>query len=155
MSSRAFLTAVAIPLGGVTLGLFFWNVRNSDPMWAIVSFILVYDPDMRTAKSVGLFRLAHTVVGTGIALGLIYLVGAPHKWLMPLGLVVGALYCGLVLKFQNTWRVVLITIALVIGAYLFEPATGVYVALLRASEVFAGSLVAIGFSWVAGRLALR
>lgn len=146
---------MAIPLGAVTLGVFFWNIRNSDPMWAIVSFILVYDPDMRTARSVGLARLAHTVVGTGIALGVIYLFGEPHKWLMPLGLIVGALYCGLVLQFQNTWRVVLITIALVTGAYLFEPATGLYVALLRSAEVFAGSLVAIGFSWVAGKLALR
>jgi len=65
---------------------------------------------------------------------------------------VGALYSGLVLRFQNTWRVVVTTIALVVGAYLFEPATGVHVALLRAGEVFAGSVLAITLSWLAGRV---
>lgn len=150
--SRILLTTVAVPLGAGLLGLIFWHLRNTDPMWAVVSFVLVYDPDMKKARSAGLSRLAHTVVGTAVALGLIALAGGPHKWLMPLGLAVGALYCGLVLRFQSTWRVVMITIALVVGAYLFEPATGVHVAFLRAGEVFAGSILAISFSWLAGRV---
>lgn len=138
---------MAIPLGAFLLGLVFWNLRGADPMWAIVSFVLVFDPNMRTARLIGLARLIHTAVGTGLALGLIFLLGV-HRWLMPLGLGVAVLICGLILKFRGTWRVLLITVALVIGASLYNEATGVSVALLRGAEVFAGSLLGIGFSWV-------
>jgi uncharacterized membrane protein YccC len=150
--SRTFQAMVAIPLGALILGLFFWHLRNTDPMWAIVSFVLVYDPDMRTAKTVGLARLVHTLAGTGLALGLVYLFGL-HKWLMPLGLALAALICGLVLRFRNSWRVLLITVTLVIGASLYNPAAGTSVALLRGAEVFAGSVLAITFSWLVARFA--
>lgn len=142
---------VAIPLGALVLGLIFWSIRNTDPMWAIVSFVLVYDPEMTRARTTGLARLLHTVLGTALSLGLIYVFGL-HKWIMLLGLSIAALFCGFVLRFQGSWRVLLITVTLVIGASLYDAETGVTVALLRAVEVFVGSLLAIVFSWGSSRL---
>lgn len=152
LTSKTLLAVLAIPAGALVLGLVFWNLHNTDPMWAIVSFVLVYDPDMRTARSVGLARLGHTVVGTVLALGLLFTFGL-HKWLMPLSLAIGALICGLILRFEKTWRVLLVTLTLVIGASLYDPSSGVRVALLRAGEVFAGSLLAIVFSWMVAHFA--
>jgi len=151
-SFRTVQAMVAIPLGALLLGLFFWNLRDTDPMWAIVSFVLVYDPDMRKARTVGLARLAHTLAGTVLALGMVWIFGL-HKWLMPLSLALAALICGLVLRFRNSWRVLLITVTLVIGASLYNPAAGQSVALLRAAEVFVGSVLAIVFSWLVARFA--
>ncbi len=152
LSLQTLLAVVAIPLGALLLGLIFWHLRNADPMWAIVSFVVVYDPDMKTARNVGLARLAYTALGTGLALGLIYLCG-PQKWLMPLSLAVAALICGVGLRFGPSWRVLLITVTLVVGVSLYDPATGVQVALLRATEVLAGSVLAIIFSWVVSHFA--
>ena len=149
--SKTLCALIAIPGGALLLGLFFWNVRNTDPMWAIVSFVLVYDPDMRAAISTGLWRLGHTVVGSGIVLGLIFAFGL-HKWVMPVSLAIGVLVCGVALRFHPSWKTLLVTIALVAGASLFQPGTGLDVATLRAIEVTVGSALAIVFSWVAAQL---
>jgi len=120
-------------------------------MWAIVSFVLIYDPDMRAAISSGLWRLGHTVAGSAIVLGLISAFGL-HKWVMPASLAIGVLVCGVALRFHPSWKTLLVTIALVAGASLFQPGTGLDVATLRAIEVTVGSALAIVFSWVAARL---
>lgn len=151
LRSRIFWAVLAIPLGAFLLGVTFWNFRNSDPMWAVVSFVLVYDPDMRAALATGLARLGHTILGTGIALGAIAIFGL-HKWLMPLSLGFAALLCGVLLHFRSSWRTLLVTVALVIGSCLLEPAAGLHIALLRSLEVTAGSLLAIAFSLLVARL---
>jgi uncharacterized membrane protein YccC len=151
LHSKTFLALIAIPGGALLLGLFFWNLRNTDPMWAIVSFVLVYDPDMRAAISTGLWRLGHTVVGSGIVLALIFAFGL-HKWVMPASLAIGVLVCGVALRFHPSWKTLLVTIALVAGSALLQPGTGTDVATLRAIEVTVGSALAIVFSWAAARL---
>jgi uncharacterized membrane protein YccC len=148
--SQTFYAVLAIPIGAFLLGFTFWNFHNTDPMWSIASFVLVYDPDMRTAMGAGLSRLAHTILGTLIAITSIYCFGL-HKWLMPLSLAIGALICGRFLHFRNSWRVVLVTVSLVVGSSLLQPDAGLQIALTRALEVSVGSLLAIAFSWLVAR----
>jgi len=144
-NEKTLYAVLAIPAGTFLLGFIFWNFRNTDPMWSAASFVLVYDPDMRAAYSAGLSRLGHTLLGTLLALAMIYLFGL-HKWLLPLGLSVAALVCGLFLHFHGSWRVVLVTVTLIIGSTLLQPEAGLEIALMRSVEVAAGSLLAIAFS---------
>jgi uncharacterized membrane protein YccC len=123
-------------------------------MWAISSFVLVYDPDMRIALGVGLWRLAHTILGTIIAIVAIYLFGV-HKWLMPVSLAIAALICGVFLHFRRSWRVVLVTVCFIVGSSLLQPSAGLHIAVNRAIEVSAGSIVAIALSWLVARFAPR
>ena len=149
--SKTVLAIVAISLGAFLLGFVFWHLRGTDPVWAITSFVLVYDPDMRSALSAGFWRLGHTLLGTVLAVATISAFGL-HKWLMPLSLALAAFVCGTVLHFRNSWRVVLVSVALIVGASLLQPGSGLEIAFMRALEVTAGSLTAIGFSWAAARL---
>jgi len=152
--SQTFYAVLAIPLGAFLLGFIFWNFDNTDPMWSISSFVLVYDPDMRSALGAGLSRLAHTILGTIIAVTAIYSFGL-HKWLMPVSLAFAALICGLFLHFRSSWRVVLVTVCLIVGSSLLQPSAGLHIAITRAIEVSAGSILAIVLSWLVARFTSR
>ena len=117
-------------------------------MWAIITFILVYDPDVRTAVAAGFSRLALTILGSGLAMAVVFVFGL-HKWVLPLSLTLSALVCGLFLRSRSGWRIVLVTVALIAGSSLLQASAGPYIAVARSIEVTLGSLVAIGFSWLA------
>jgi uncharacterized membrane protein YgaE (UPF0421/DUF939 family) len=136
----------AIALGAFLLGFLFWSV-NTDPMFAVIAFLLVFDSDMRSAIGDGLTRLWFTVLGTGIALVCIAVFGL-HKWLLPVSLVIGALICATFVFARQARRIVLVSVALIVGSSLLEPEQGLQIALTRALEVAVGSLLAIAFSFL-------
>jgi len=155
LRSDTFYAVLAIPTGTFLLGLLFWHVDGMDPMWAVTSFVLVYDPDMRTALSVGLQRLAYTLLGVVISILFLSIFGL-HKWLLPASLAFAVFICGACLGFRNAWRAVLITVCLIVGSALMEPAeAGSHIALTRALEVSVGSFVAIMLSWGVARIRAR
>jgi uncharacterized membrane protein YgaE (UPF0421/DUF939 family) len=140
----------AIALGAFLLGFLFWSF-DTDPMFAVIAFLLVFDSDMRAAIGDGLTRLWFTVLGTGIALVSIAVFGL-HKWLLPLSLVVGALICATFVFARPARRIVLVSVALIVGSSLLEPEQGLQIALTRALEVAVGSLLAIAFSFFVAKL---
>ncbi|CAN5459530.1 hypothetical protein BH09VER1_BH09VER1_25330 [soil metagenome] len=148
---RTLYDAVAIALGTLVLGVVFWRLANMDPMWAIVAFILVYDPDPRAAYGSGLARMFHTLLGCSISVGAIFLMGL-HWWLLPLTLGVTALGSGYVVQFRGARRTLLVCEALVIGTTLSEPGGEVPLAITRAIEVAGGSTLAVLLSWPLGYL---
>ena len=146
---------MAITIGTFALGLMFWHIAGMDPMWAVTSFVLVYDPDMKAAITAGIQRLALTLLGVIISVAMLSIFGL-DKWVLPASLALSALICGLILHFRHSWRVVLITVCLVVGSSLIEPSTsGSYIGLMRAFEVFVGSFVAILLSWAVARIRVR
>lgn len=153
--SDTFYAVLAVTVGTFALGLMFWHIDGMDPMWAVSSFVLVYDPDMKAALSAGIQRLALTLLGVVISIAMLYLFGL-HKWVLPASLALSTLICGLLLHFRTPWRVVLITVCLVVGSSLIEPGDpGSQIALTRAFEVFVGSLVAILLSWAVAGIRAR
>jgi uncharacterized membrane protein YccC len=142
---RTIYAAVAITLGTFLLGFTFWHSANTDPMWAVAAFILVYDPDPRAAYGAGVSRMLYTLLGCVLSIGAIFLFGL-HKWLLPVGLGVTVLICGYVFGFRGGWRALMVCVALVIGSSLIDPSGDVHIALTRGIEVAAGSALAILFS---------
>ena len=142
---RTLYAAFAVLIGTFLLGLLFWHASDMDPMWAVVAFILVYDPDSRAAYDSAISRMCYTFLGGGISVCAILLFGL-HKWLMPVGVAFTMFICGYFLKFRGAWRALLTCVALVIGASLTDPSGDVRIAVMRGVEVTAGSLLAVGFS---------
>lgn len=142
---------LAVALGALLLGLTFWSIRGTDPMWAVISFILVYDPNVRAALTSGLARLSLTILGSVLAMAAVFGLGL-HKWLLPVSLALSALVCGLFFRSLTAWRVVLVTVALIVGSSLLEPSIGPYIAVTRSIEVTLGSLLAILFSWLVAKV---
>lgn len=149
--SEAFPTVLAVALGALLLGVTFWSF-GTDPMWAIISFVLVYDPDVHAAWRAGTSRLGLTILGSLLAMGLVFALGL-HKWLLPAGLTITSLICWALLKSRVAWRIVLVTVALIIGSSLLEPSAGSYIAVTRSIEVTAGSVLAAVFAMIVERFA--
>ncbi len=153
-SSEAALTGLAAAVAGVILGLIFWSFDSTDPMWAIISFVLVYDPDVRAARSAALSRLALTILGSALAMAFVLAFGL-HKWLLPLSVAVAGAVCGMFLRSRGSWRIVLVTVALIVGSSLMQPSLGSYIAVVRSIEVSSGSLLAVALSWGVARIRSR
>lgn len=148
---RTIYATIAVVLGTFLLGLLFWHSGNTDPMWAVSAFVLVYDPDAKTAYRAGVSRMLYTLLGCAFAAGAIYFFGL-HKWLMPVCLGVTVFICGYFFRFQGAWRALLVCVALVVGSALIEPSGDIHIAILRAIEVAVGSSLAIAFSALIVRL---
>lgn len=147
--SEAIPAVVAFSAGALLLGLVFWRFET-DPMWAIISFVLVYDPDVQAAWKAGVSRLALTIFGSVLAMALVFAFGL-QKWVLPVGLAVSALVCWAFVNSRAGWRVVLVTVALIIGSSLLQASMGPYIAVTRSIEVTAGSLLAIVFAHLAAK----
>jgi uncharacterized membrane protein YccC len=141
---RTVYAAIAVSVGAFVLGFVFWN-HNTDPMWAISAFVLVYDPDTKAAYDSALSRMFFTAFGCVFSVGMICAFGL-HKWLMPLALGITVFLCGYFLKFQGAWRALLVCVALVIGSSLLQPTGDIHIAMTRGIEVAAGSLLAVALS---------
>ena len=143
------LSVVAVAGGALLLGLVFWSFQT-DPMWAIISFVLVYDPASGAVWKTAGMRLGMTVLGSVLAMALVTVCGL-HKWLLPAGLGLATLVCWPFLRSRAGWRVMLVTVALIIGSSLLQPSAGAFIAVTRSIEVTVGSLLAAAISVGVGR----
>lgn len=148
--SEAISTILALSVGTVLLGVIFWRFET-DPMWAIISFVLIYDADASAVRRAALARLGLTIFGSAVAMALIFLLGL-HRWVLPAGLATAALICWVFFSARNSWRIVLVTVALILGSSLLQPSAGPSIAVTRSLEVSAGSLLAAALSLLVARI---
>lgn len=153
MRTSYLIDAVALVVGALVMGVAFWSLGKTDPMWAIISFVLVYDPEARVLKTACL-RLGGTIAGSALAIGVLAICGV-EKWALPAGIAAAAVLCGIFQMPRPVLRVVLVTVALIIGSAILQASLGPYIAVARSIEVTAGSLLAVVFSWGVGRLGGR
>ncbi len=123
-------------------------------MWAIIAFVLVYEPGEGVALGAALMRLYWTVMGSVLAV-LMLTVGGVHVWMMPIGLGITALLGALWAPSLSARRVLLVTVALIVGSTLMQPSSGLFIALTRSIEVAVGSFLAVGLSWISVRWVRR
>lgn len=143
--------ALALMVGALLLGVLFWSFQATDPMWAIISFILVYDPESRMVFATALARLFMTILGSLLAMGAVWAFGV-HKATLPLSVGIIALVCGLLQRSRMEQRIVLVTVALIIGSSILQASMGPYIAMTRSIEVTVGSLLAVVFSWTVSHI---
>lgn len=145
--------AVDIFLGTAILWVFLRGFGDRNPVWAIISFIVVSDPDLGIAKSSFILRLLNTL--TGCATGILFLVMfGPRDWMLPPAIALTVLICTNLVRPSGSWRIAPATSALVITSALAEQSSfiGFEQAFRRAGEVVLGSLVALLISWMMSRI---
>ena len=130
LNKAQIVEAVALAVGALVLGVTFWSYQTTEPMWAIISFVLVYAPESRRVMAAALSRLLMTILGSLLAVGTVWAFGV-HKWTLPVSVGAIALLCGLFRRNRGEQRVVLVTVSLIIGSSLLEATSGPYIALTR------------------------
>jgi len=153
MKERArdvLLEAAAILVGALAAGVTCWSF-GTDPMWAVMAFVLLYDSDKGLVLKAAARRLGLTVFGSVLAMAVIFACGV-HKWTLPAALVIGVLVCGVFLPARASWRIVLVTVTLIVGSAILQASLGPYIAVTRSLEVFLGGVLAVGLSLAVARV---
>jgi uncharacterized membrane protein YccC len=133
---------VRIFVGTTAVWLILRSLGDADAVWAVISVIVVTEPQMQTAwLSLG-SRVVNTLIGC--VMGLIFLlVAGPKIWVLPLALTATVLVCTYAIKLSSSWRIAPATAALVIASGDQSRIGGAELALHRAGEVVLGSAVAL------------
>ena len=111
--------AVRIFVGTTAVWLLLRSVGDADAVWAVISVIVVTEPQMQTAwRSLG-SRVVNTLIGC--AMGMIFLLLAgPEVWVLPLALTATVLICTYAIKLSFSWRIAPATAALIIASGVLE-----------------------------------
>ena len=141
--------AVRILVGTTVVWLLLRAIGDVNPVWAVVSLILVTEPQMVSAWRAFLARLANTVIGCVMGLLFLLVVGT-ENWVVPLALTVTVLVCIYLVRIPQTWRVGPVTAALVLttGVVANSRESGLEAAGRRVGEVLLGSVVALAVTWL-------
>lgn len=149
--------AVRVLISGVIVWLLLGVVAHVDPLWGLISAVVVTDLKVQSAMNNFVSRMLNTLIGCGIGLLFLKLFGA-SAWVVLLAMSLAIIVSSDLVKVPISWRIAPITAAIVMTpAYVAHSAhAGLAAALQRTAEVVVGSAVAVGVSYAtAGLLRLR
>ncbi|GAT32155.1 fusaric acid resistance protein-like [Terrimicrobium sacchariphilum] len=150
----SWFDVVAVLAGSLVLGVGFWSLGRQDPMWAIIAFVLVYEPGEGEVLDHALTRLCWTVIGSVLAVAALTL-GGVQKWVLPASLAIAMMLGIFFTPSLAARRVLLVTVALIVGSTLMQPSSDLFIAITRSVEVAVGSFLAVGVSAVSVRWVRR
>ncbi|MGU3399665.1 FUSC family protein [Brucellaceae bacterium D45D] len=124
------------------------------PIWAVITVLIISDPDVRTTLFLAQARAINTAVGCLIGMMIIWLFGYS-----PLASLFGAAVTVFIIlmidKYPVNWRLAPATVVIVMdaGRYAQTRNEEMLLALSRLVEIALGSVVAIMLAWAYTRLA--
>jgi uncharacterized membrane protein YccC len=140
--------ALRILVGSMVAWLLLHSVGHHDPLWAIISVVIVSEPELRHAVVAFRWRVINTVVGCAVGVLFMWATG-PQIWSILLAMVTCVLLCTWVIDAPTGWRIGPISTAIVMtpGVLRHSEHMGMEEALLRTSAVLAGSAIAVIVAW--------
>lgn len=141
--------AIRILIGSLVAWLALYSVGHRDPLWAIISVIMVSEPDLRNAVMAFRWRVTNTLIGCGVGVLFLWAAG-PSVWSILGAIVACVLFCTWVLDAPTGWRIgpISTSIVMVPGVLRHTEVRGITDALMRTSAVLAGSAIAVIISWL-------
>jgi uncharacterized membrane protein YccC len=151
MSGLRYATRILI--SGVIVWLILAVVFKADPLWGLISSVVVTEVKAASAWNAFVSRLMNTVIGSVVALGFLRFLGA-SEWSVLGAMAVATIVSSDLVKVPISWRIAPITAAIVmLPAYASHSAhAGLTAALQRTGEVIIGSAVAVGVSYATAGL---
>ena len=148
--------ATRMLISGVIVWLILAVGFRTDPLWGLISSVVVTEVKAASAWNAFVSRLMNTVIGSLVALGFLKFAGA-SEWSVLAAMGVVTIVSSDLVKVPISWRIAPITAAIVmLPAYSSHSAhAGLTAALQRTGEVVIGSAVAVGVSWATAGLFRR
>ncbi|HXM95684.1 MAG TPA: FUSC family protein [Candidatus Dormibacteraeota bacterium] len=145
--------AIRILVGTTIVWLALARIQGVNPLWAIISVVVVSEPELEDAVLAFKSRVANTLVGCAVGLSFLFVLG-PAVWSILLAMVVAVVICTSFIRVPLSWKIAPITVALVMTPSVLDHSrsAGLSIALHRTAEVLFGSAVAVGVSLVGSKL---
>ncbi len=148
--------ATRMLISGVIVWLILAVGFKADPLWGLISSVVVTELRAASAWKAFVSRLMNTVIGSVVALSMLKIAGA-SEWSVLAAMAVSTIVSADLVKVPISWRIAPITAAIVmLPAYASHSThAGLTAALQRTGEVLIGSAVAVGVSWATAGLFQR
>lgn len=141
--------ALRILIGAGIVWVIVHHFLHQDPLWAMISVVIVSEPELDATLVNFRARALHTVIGCAVGLAFLYAFGA-ENWSILLAMAVSVLIVTNLVSQVVAWRITPVTVAIVMMPSVIHGSRvgGTPVALMRTLEVLLGSAVAVGVSWI-------
>lgn len=137
----SYTVTLLVVISLILYGAIFFRV--SDPTWALISGVICTELDMNKAKSIVTKRTFLTILGVFLALGILLICG-PSLGTLFFGVAIVTLIFHYLIPLGDNWKFTTATamIVLVVATQQHSIASAEIMALKRAAEVAAGSIIA-------------
>ncbi len=141
--------ALRIMLGAGIVWLLVRTLGHHDPLWAMISVVIVSDVQLNSTLEAFRGRAVNTMIGCVVGLAFLYVLGTT-SWGILLAMSAAVLISTYSAQTLTAWRIAPVTVALVMmpGINLGSRFAGTRVAITRVVEVLIGSAVAVLVSWI-------
>lgn len=141
---NALVYIVKILCGSLILWYGLPRLGFEEPYWAMISLIIVTEPDMNLARANFKARLINTVTGAVVAC-ISLLVFGPTFQAMLIAMIVTVAIAMVWQNYPSNWRLGPITVVILLSAAFTGSGVNeeLHLALLRVTEVIIGSVVAL------------
>jgi uncharacterized membrane protein YccC len=142
--------SIRILIGCVIVWFVLGRVNHPNPLWALISVIIVTEPELSAAFLAFNSRIVNTLIGCAVGLSFLYLLG-PSYWSIFLGIIVSVIVCTSLIRVPGSWRVAPVTVAILMTPSVLGAGrtAGLAVAIDRTEEVLLGSAVALLITYLA------
>ena len=160
MSTASVPIAPATPIAGLQLalriligsGLVWLLVRSlghHDPLWAMISVVIVSDAELDATVKAFRYRALNTVIGCAVGLAFLYVLGTA-SWSILLAMSAAVLISTSSAYTLYAWRIAPVTVVLVMmpGILQSSRVAGTPIAIRRTEDVLLGSAVTVVVSWI-------
>lgn len=153
LTQKSLLYASKILIGALACVGILTLCGISNPLWAIITVVLVSDPDLNTARTLVIARVVNTIVGCTVGFAALTAFGFTLQVaLVTITLLV--LFITSISNYPANWRLAPVTVLILLDASRIAATTQqeMHFALLRAVEIGVGSLVALVLAMLYTRL---
>ncbi len=144
LTQKSMLYASKIFIGALACIGILALLRVDNPLWAIITVVLVSDPDLNTARTLVIARVINTIVGCTVG----FIALTTFGFTLPVAIITITLLVLLITSISNypaNWRLAPVTVLILLDASRIAATAQqeIHFALLRAIEIGVGSLVAM------------
>ncbi len=141
--------SLRILIGAGLVWVLVHHFGRHDPLWAMISVVIVSEPELDATLVNFRGRALHTVIGCAVGLAFLYTFG-PQNWSILLAMAVSVLIVTNLVSQVVAWRITPVTVAIVMMPSVIQGSRvgGTPIALARTLEVLLGSAVAVLVSWI-------
>lgn len=136
--------ALRIFLGCAVVLFVLDRLVHHNPLWALISVIIVTEPQLSAALQAFYSRVLNTLIGCSVGTLLLYLLGPAPVWVL-LGITIAVFVCTQLIRVPGSWRVAPVTVAIVMTPTILSggPSASLSTAIERTGEVLLGCVVAL------------
>jgi uncharacterized membrane protein YccC len=141
---EAIAYAIRILLGSVIVWWSLYYLHDDKKVWALISIIVVSDPDFSTVRKTIVARTINTVTGGALGILFILLFGI-NVWSLFAAITVAVIISTSFKNYPASWKLAPVTVVIVMAPSIMEGNAwreAMTIALTRTGEVLYGCLVA-------------